>query len=46
VGAARVQALLEAVDNNPHERIRSSDLQKLIISLKLKKACRTDSIPN
>jgi hypothetical protein len=35
---ARVQALLEAVDNNPPERIRPCDLQKLINSLKLKKA--------
>jgi hypothetical protein len=36
---ARVQALLEAVDSNPHEGIRPCDLQKLINSLKLKKAC-------
>jgi hypothetical protein len=43
---ARVQALLEAVDNNPLERIRSCDIQKLINSLKLRKACRIDGIPN
>jgi hypothetical protein len=38
----RVQALLEAVDNNTPERIR----QKLIISLKLRKSCGIDGIPN
>jgi hypothetical protein len=43
---ARVQALLEAVDNSHPERIRPCDLQKLINSLKLRKACRIDGIPN
>jgi hypothetical protein len=35
----RVQVLLEAVDIDPSERIRPCDLQKLIESLKLRKAC-------
>jgi hypothetical protein len=39
---ARLQALLEAEDNDPPEKVRPCDLQKLIHSLKLKKAC----IPN
>jgi hypothetical protein len=43
---ARVQALLEAADNNPPERIRPCDLQKLLNSLKLKKSCGIDGIPN
>jgi hypothetical protein len=45
---ARVQALLEAVDKNPPppERIQPCDLQKLLNSLKLKKACGIDGIPN
>jgi hypothetical protein len=43
---ARVQALLEAVDNKPPERIGPRDLQKLINSLKLRKACGIDGIPN
>jgi hypothetical protein len=43
---ARVQVLMEAVDNNPPERIRSCDLHKLINSLKLKETRRTDGIPN
>jgi hypothetical protein len=43
---ARVQALLEAVDNNPTERIRPCDIQKLISSLKLRRACGMDGIPN
>jgi hypothetical protein len=43
---ARVQALLEAVDNEPLERIRPCGLQKLLNSLKLKKACGLDGIPN
>jgi hypothetical protein len=33
---ARVQALLEAVDNNHHKKLRTCDLQKLINSPKLK----------
>jgi hypothetical protein len=43
---ARVQAVLEAVDNKPLERTRSCDLQKLIKFLKLRKACGIDDIPN
>jgi hypothetical protein len=43
---AGVQALLEAVDSGPPERIRPCDLQKLLNSLKLKKACRIYGIPN
>jgi hypothetical protein len=43
---ARFQALLEAVDNNPSERIRPCDSHKLINSLKLKKACGIYGIPN
>jgi hypothetical protein len=43
---ARIQALLEAVDNNLPERLRPCDLQKLINSLKLRKACGIDVIPN
>jgi hypothetical protein len=43
---ARVKALLEAADNDPHERIRPCDLQKLLNSLKLKKVCGIDGIPN
>jgi hypothetical protein len=43
---ARIQALLETVDNNPPQRIRPCDLQKLINSLKLRKACGIDGIPN
>jgi hypothetical protein len=35
---ARVQALLNAVDNYPLDRIRPRNLQKLIDSLKLRKA--------
>jgi hypothetical protein len=43
---AGFQALLEAVDSNPPERIRPCDLWKLLNSLKLKKACVIDGIPN
>jgi hypothetical protein len=43
---ARVQTLLEAIGNNSPERIRPCDLQKLVDSLKLRKAYRTDCIPN
>jgi hypothetical protein len=42
----RVQALLKTVDNNPPERIRPCDLQKLVNSLKIRKACGIDGIPN
>jgi hypothetical protein len=41
---ARVQALLETVDDSPPERV--CDLQKIIKTLKLKKACGIDGIPN
>jgi hypothetical protein len=43
---AKVQALLETVDKNPPQRIRPCDLQKLIKSLKLRKSCGIDGIPN
>jgi hypothetical protein len=43
---ARVQNLLKAVDNKPPERIRPRDLEKLISSLKLRKSCANDGIPN
>jgi hypothetical protein len=42
---ARVQTLLETVDNR-RQRIRPCDLKKLVNSLKLKKACGIDGIPN
>jgi hypothetical protein len=42
----RVKDLLEAVFINPPERIKPSYLQKLINSLKLRKARGVDSIPN
>jgi hypothetical protein len=43
---ARVQALLETVENSPPERVKPCDLQKLISSLKLRKACGIGGIPN
>jgi hypothetical protein len=43
---AKVQALLETVDKNPPQRIRPCDVQKLIKSLKLRKACGIDGITN
>jgi hypothetical protein len=43
---ARVQALLEADDNDPPAKVRPCDLHKLIHSLKLNKACEIDGIPN
>jgi hypothetical protein len=43
---ARVQALLETVDNNPPQRIRPCDLQKLINSLKFRKTCGIYGIPS
>jgi hypothetical protein len=46
VWRAGVQALLKAVGNDPPERIRPCDLQKLINSLKLQKDCEIDGIPN
>jgi hypothetical protein len=43
---ARLQNLLEAVDNDPPEKAGPYDLQKLINSLKLQKAGEIDGIPN
>jgi hypothetical protein len=43
---ARVQALLEAVHNSPPQRIRPCGLQEISNSLKLRKACGIDDIPN
>lgn len=43
---ARIQALLEAVNNNSHERTRPYDVQKLINSLKLSRAYGTGGILN
>jgi hypothetical protein len=43
---ARVQALLATVDDTPLEKVRPCDIQKLIKSLKLRKACGSDGIPN
>jgi hypothetical protein len=43
---ARVQALLETVDDSPPERVRPCDVQKIIKALKLKKSCGIDGIPN
>jgi hypothetical protein len=43
---ARVDALLDAVDDNPPQKIRPCELKKLINSLKLKKACGIDGNPN
>jgi hypothetical protein len=42
---ARVQALLEDEHNNHPQRIRPCDLQKLLNSLKLKKACGMAGVP-
>jgi hypothetical protein len=43
---ARVQALLEGIHKKPPKRIRPSDLQKLFNSLKFRKSCGIDGIPN
>jgi hypothetical protein len=43
---ATVHALLITVDNSPPQKIRPCDLKKLINSLKLRKACGIDGIPN
>jgi hypothetical protein len=43
---ARVQALLKSVDNSPPERVRPCDVQKLAKTLKLRKACGINDIPN
>jgi hypothetical protein len=43
---ARVQALLETADDTHLEKLRPCDIQKLVKSLKLRKACGLDGIPN
>jgi hypothetical protein len=43
---ADVQGLHEIVDKRHPERMRPYDLQKLINSLKLRKTCGIDGIPN
>jgi hypothetical protein len=43
---SRIEALLEAEDNDPCEKIRPHDLLKLISSLELRKARGIDEIPN
>jgi hypothetical protein len=43
---AYVQAQLEAEDNTPTQRVRPCDIQKLIHTLKLRKACGIDGIQN
>jgi hypothetical protein len=44
---SRVQALAEAEDNDsPLEKIRPCDVLKLVSSLKLRKACGIEGIPN
>jgi hypothetical protein len=44
---ARIKALFEAADHPPPPgKIRLRDIEKLIKSLKLRKACGTDGIPN
>jgi hypothetical protein len=43
---AEVQGLIETADKNPPQRTRPCDEQKLIKSLKLRKACGNDGIPN
>jgi hypothetical protein len=43
---ALVQDMLDTEDTAPSERIRHSDLKRLINSLKLNKACGIDGIPN
>jgi hypothetical protein len=42
----RVQALLASVDDTPLGKVRSCDIHKLANSLKLRKACGLDGIPN
>jgi hypothetical protein len=43
---ARVQALLEAADDTPLEKVGPCDIQILIKSLKQGKTCGTDGIPS
>jgi hypothetical protein len=42
----RVQALLASVDDTSLGEVRPCDILKLVNSLKLRKACGLDSIPN
>jgi hypothetical protein len=42
----RVQALLASVDETPLVKVRPCDIHKLANSLKLRKACGLDGIPN
>jgi hypothetical protein len=41
-----VQVILETEDTVPSEKLRPCDVKKFIKSLKLKKVCRIDGIPN
>jgi hypothetical protein len=43
---ARVQALLETIEDSPPERVRPCGIQKIIKALKLKKVFGIDGIPN
>jgi hypothetical protein len=43
---SKVQALIETVTKEPPQRIRPCDVQKLINSLKRRKTCGIDGIPN
>jgi hypothetical protein len=43
---ARVRALLAFVDSTPLGKVRPCDIHKLVNSLKLRKACGFDGIPN
>jgi hypothetical protein len=43
---ARVQALIASVDDTPLEKVRPCDIPKLVKSLKLRRACGLDGIPN
>jgi hypothetical protein len=42
----RVQALLTSVDDTELGKVRPCDIQKLAHSLKLRKVCGLDGIPN
>jgi hypothetical protein len=42
----RAQALLASVEDIPLGKVRSCDIHKLVNSLKLRKACGLDGIPN
>jgi hypothetical protein len=42
----KVQAPLSSVDCTPLGKIRSCEIRKLVSSLKLRKACEVDGIPN